>query len=364
MTSRQNVIRNLFGGEDMENYLTDLINDLMPNYVEPNPSAGPSTNRPNENVYVSRILREIMSEYNANIRNYQENTRICLEIIDSLEHHNATYRRTVYENQNQSRNFTQTPQPQPVYTNLFQTNQRQQPTTGTDNIWNRLYTYPIINAPRETILGRTIRARATIPTNLQDVIVRPTYEEVYNATADIMFSRNNLNLNTSCPITLDEFREGDLLTQIRRCGHLFNQHAIQNWFSRNVRCPVCRYDIRTRIPVDNSGNEDTIINDLSANYNPVNNNNNTEEYISSDGESDSDDNSQIGEQSRSDTEEVENLLSTITNNISNIIQNYVNNNENITNDNNNNIVTTSIYTFEIRGDVPNTTTDEEKTDDP
>jgi hypothetical protein len=177
-----------------------------------------------------------------------------------------------------------------------------------------------------------------------------------------MFSRNDLNLNTSCPITLDEFREGDLLTQIRRCGHLFNQRAIQNWFSRNVRCPVCRYDIRTRVPVDNSGNEDAIINDVSANYATVNNNNN-EEYISSDEESDADENSPVGEESRSDREEVENLLSTITNNISNIIQNYVNNSENTTNDNNN-IVTTSIYTFEIRGDDQNTTTDEEKTDNP
>ncbi len=33
-------------------------------------------------------------------------------------------------------------------------------------------------------------------------------------------------------------------TRIRRCGHCFHGNCIQEWFSRNPRCPMCRYDIR------------------------------------------------------------------------------------------------------------------------
>ena len=33
-------------------------------------------------------------------------------------------------------------------------------------------------------------------------------------------------------------------TRIRHCGHCFHGNCIQEWFSRNPRCPMCRYDIR------------------------------------------------------------------------------------------------------------------------
>ena len=38
--------------------------------------------------------------------------------------------------------------------------------------------------------------------------------------------------------------EGDEVTRIRSCGHVFHTQSIRNWFSNRVRCPVCRYDIR------------------------------------------------------------------------------------------------------------------------
>jgi hypothetical protein len=34
------------------------------------------------------------------------------------------------------------------------------------------------------------------------------------------------------------------ICRIKHCSHSFKQAAIVDWFRRNVRCPVCRFDIR------------------------------------------------------------------------------------------------------------------------
>lgn len=373
---RRNIIRSVFGGEEMDSYFTELIRELIPsatqsNISETNPNINrrspdpipnytipENTNRYNNNendtFYITRALREMMSEYNTNIRSYQDNMRSCLEILDSLEHHNSIYRRNVFERQQQ----TTLPNTPPIYTNTYRnippvTANRQQaiprnipPVRNTrySNVWSRQYSYPGVIPGTETVLNRTIRA--TIPGNLQDVIIRPTYQEVLNATTDVMYMREATNLNTSCPITLDEFREGDLLTQIRYCGHLFTQPAIQNWFSRNVRCPVCRYDIRTRITNDISGNSHT--NDVSGN--------NQEMDQSSDSESETTENMVDSEEAINEVqninstsrEDMNNLINDFMNEVTNTIQNYVNN---IDSSNSYyvepDLVNSNIYTFEI-----------------
>ena len=47
-----------------------------------------------------------------------------------------------------------------------------------------------------------------------------------------------------CPISLDEFTIGEEICRIRGCGHYFKKQPITQWFEREVRCPVCRYDLR------------------------------------------------------------------------------------------------------------------------
>jgi hypothetical protein len=78
----------------------------------------------------------------------------------------------------------------------------------------------------------------------RDVLVTPSQIEIDNATTNFVYSSTLRLNNTSCPITLEDFQQGDNVRQIRHCGHTFGEHAIQNWFRQNVRCPVCRYDIR------------------------------------------------------------------------------------------------------------------------
>ena len=62
--------------------------------------------------------------------------------------------------------------------------------------------------------------------------------EIFNYNADT-------NTELSCPITLEEFENGEELCRIRYCRHVFKWKYLQEWFCTNSHCPVCRFDIRT-----------------------------------------------------------------------------------------------------------------------
>ena len=81
-----------------------------------------------------------------------------------------------------------------------------------------------------------------------NVVVQPTNEQIENASRVIRYGDIENPLSQSCPISLDEFADEDQVRQILYCGHIFHQPQFQEWFESNVRCPVCRYDIRNYRP--------------------------------------------------------------------------------------------------------------------
>jgi len=78
--------------------------------------------------------------------------------------------------------------------------------------------------------------------NLENVVVAPTREQI-NRSVEIV-SYSNIEPNTRCPISLEEFNLVSNISRIRYCGHIFKTRHLNTWFRNNVRCPVCRYDIR------------------------------------------------------------------------------------------------------------------------
>jgi E3 ubiquitin-protein ligase RNF38/44 len=44
-----------------------------------------------------------------------------------------------------------------------------------------------------------------------------------------------------CQDTLSPEQEG---RKLLACGHWFHRTCIDTWFTRNVRCPNCRHDVR------------------------------------------------------------------------------------------------------------------------
>jgi hypothetical protein len=106
-----------------------------------------------------------------------------------------------------------------------------------------------------------------------NVVVRPTRQQIQNASRIVSYRDIQSPLSEICPITLERFNPDDMVRQIHSCGHIFCQSAFIEWFDSNVRCPVCRYDIRNYtnnnlIPI-NTPNNSAITSDDSEPENVV-----------------------------------------------------------------------------------------------
>ena len=59
------------------------------------------------------------------------------------------------------------------------------------------------------------------------------------------------NKETQCPISLEDFKDGDSLIELP-CKHIFLENNLKEWIKEKQTCPVCRY-ILVNI---NNGNSD------------------------------------------------------------------------------------------------------------
>ena len=85
---------------------------------------------------------------------------------------------------------------------------------------------------------------------LNPVPVFPSSEQIENATIISSYGNLTRQPNSLCPIRNTEFDDNDTVIQLNHCGHIFYINEFYGWFRENVRCPLCRHDIR--IPRDNN----------------------------------------------------------------------------------------------------------------
>lgn len=76
---------------------------------------------------------------------------------------------------------------------------------------------------------------------------RPSMEQIVNTTRIFSYDPSEELITTRCPISFEDFNEGDILCEIIRCHHVFKYNHLYNWFSSNSRCPVCRHDINSEV---------------------------------------------------------------------------------------------------------------------
>ena len=199
-------------------------------------------------------------DYHTQMTSYQNNIRSILTITETmLPRYNATY------------NYTY-----PVFNTPEMTlnNRFLQLLNNTNSLGN--YNYGRVNATHGRANATSGRAnathgRATSASNLanyfsgfsdgtttatisfEPIYTRGIYDRNRNIPTALQISRattlftynpqENTLISTICPITLEEFVEGESLTQIHACGHVFKTESLFRWFERNRVCPSCRHDI-------------------------------------------------------------------------------------------------------------------------
>ena len=96
---------------------------------------------------------------------------------------------------------------------------------------------------------RTARTSASLvlnlPSNFLDPIpVAPSAAQISEGTEAL----ENAPADTQCAICQDSVTTD--ATRVRSCGHIYHRYCLSNWLTMSVRCPVCRHDIRSAHPPD------------------------------------------------------------------------------------------------------------------
>jgi len=232
----------------------------------------------NEQLQLINILNQM---YNDNIRNINSFTEMLNTLIDNNNQIRNTIIQLLGSNQNGNSTRRNTSRRWETINNM-NTN-----SLGRVLLGNRPYIIDSIseyNIPLNNTATRNRRSTLSnemlsqvIQNFLQPVEIYPTQDQIDTATRRVRYCDIMRPLNTSCPISMEEFNDRDNVTVIRHCGHIFHTENLMNWFRSNCRCPVCRYDIREyNVNISNEFfNNTQSNNDLSNNVTP---NSNTNQY--------------------------------------------------------------------------------------
>jgi len=221
------------------------------------------------NAYL-RLLHSISDNYNNNLQTYQQLMDRCLTMgfhtqmnVFRLAHLNQRMHNENIFSSNLNSNEPIQPHLSPF---IIPTTPTRIPhrTTSTNRAPSTNRRATVLNNPpiirRQNSLGRRRNTEDTpiLPNPFythylfpqEDVVVQPTTLEIENATTIIRYNDEDWDpeFNT-CPISLENFEEHDEIRKINACGHFFKKIHIDRWFEQNVRCPVCRHDIRNLEPV-------------------------------------------------------------------------------------------------------------------
>ena len=83
---------------------------------------------------------------------------------------------------------------------------------------------------------------------VDDVRAGLSQSQIENATESVLYTPDAFPEITQCPISLDEFADGELVCQIRHCRHIFKRRNIMRWLETHTCCPVCRHDLENSNP--------------------------------------------------------------------------------------------------------------------
>lgn len=159
--------------------------------------------------YVVVMLNNIFSSYNDNMRDYNNNISQCIQIL-----------RNISNNPTITRNSQEIPTPSRRNANV--------------DLHNRTFNNLIIR-------------------RMDDDIISLTQPQITDAIEEHIFISEGTEI-THCPISLEDFTEGEILLKVKGCGHIFKKEPLMMWFTRSNQCPVCRFEPFNHISLINALN--------------------------------------------------------------------------------------------------------------
>ena len=215
---------------------------------------GSSSNVTNDQVLLVNVLNVM---YNDNMRQIQnlndannDIRRVLISTLNSRLNTTRNLNNNTNRNINNNTNINNTRN-----TNINRNNNTNSTNRQIPHVNNRPYIVEHISS-RNNLLERYSNPRENTSQRLREnlnttlgsffdpVVINPTPLQIELSTRNVRYCDIVTPINRSCPITLENFNDSDMVTVIRFCGHIFNTDHLHTWFTTNCRCPVCRYDIR------------------------------------------------------------------------------------------------------------------------
>ena len=81
----------------------------------------------------------------------------------------------------------------------------------------------------------------TLFNSMENVVVRPTQDQITNATSILTITDTS---DATCTVCQEQIDSDVPVRRINLCQHQFHKSCIDRWFERSVFCPMCRQDIR------------------------------------------------------------------------------------------------------------------------
>ena len=294
--------------------LIDILNTMY------NDNFNQIRNLQESNSQIRNLIIQILNPNNAQLRNNQGPEQGNYVTVPLREEPRRRGRNNNNNNNNVYRNNN------PII-NFRENNATNGTSLGRDNLNNGPYTYIIDNVEQiRTPINRNLR-NANLNNNndfsrimqsfFTPVEVYPTPTQIETATRRVRYCDIVSPKNTSCPISLTNFNDNDMVSVIRHCGHIFNTDGLNTWFRSHCTCPVCRFDIR-----DDNSNSSSVFSGEAQNNNVTNSTSTTSTTI----------NNQINNTSQNQEIERNQNYTELANEIFNIIlreygfpENFINN---------------------------------------
>ena len=198
----------------------------------------------------SQSIREISNishSFNQNMQEYHRITDNCLDLLrDMYFSQNSHNRYTGIRSDNRTdlgvesninSDVNGRTNVQPTTTFASRTN-----TTTTISPPRTLFSYTLFpyvgtGTPAQGTTGLGQRVVSETPRLL-------TQQQLLESTEEYTYASDPVQTVVPvCPISLEDFQEGDSITRIRECLHEFKTPNLNRWFLRSSRCPVCRWNL-------------------------------------------------------------------------------------------------------------------------